>query len=44
MKCKISGKVMNDIDPPIWIPLKKQELTEKQKEEMKKNSSNSVLS
>jgi len=36
MKCKISGKVMNDQDPPVWIPLKKQEPTEKEKEDAKK--------
>ena len=29
---------MNDQNPPIWIPLKKQELTEKQKEEAKKGN------
>jgi hypothetical protein len=28
----------------MWVPMKKHELTEKQKEEMKKNSSSSVLS
>ena len=38
MKCKLSGKVMNDQDPPMWIPLKQKELTEKQKEEAKKGS------
>ena len=27
---------MNDQDPPMWIPLKKQDLTEKEKEEAKK--------
>ena len=21
MKCKISGKVMNDQDPPMWVPM-----------------------
>jgi len=35
---------MNDQDPPMWVPMKKVELTEKQKEELKKNSSNSVMS
>lgn len=30
---------MNDKDPPMWIPIKKEELTEKQKEEMKRNCS-----
>lgn len=39
MKCKITGKVMNDKDPPMWIPTRKEELTEKQKEEQKRNSS-----
>ena len=27
---------MNDQDPPVWIPLKKQEPTEKEKEDAKK--------
>ena len=39
MKCKITGKVMNDKDPPMWIPTKKEELTDKQKEEQKRGSS-----
>lgn len=38
MKCKVSAKIMNDKDPPIWIPLKKAELTDRQKEEAKKNA------
>lgn len=25
MKCKISGRVMNDQDPPMWVPLRKEE-------------------
>jgi hypothetical protein len=29
MKCKITGKIMNDVDPPMWIPLRKEELTDK---------------
>lgn len=37
MKCKITGKIMNDQDPPMWIPLKKEELTDKQKDESKRN-------
>jgi len=28
---------MNDQDPPMWIPLRKEELTEKQKDEAKRN-------
>ena len=39
MKCKVSAQVMNDQNPPMWIPLLKQEPTEKQKEEAKKNTS-----
>ena len=29
---------MNDQDPPMWIPLKRLDLTDKQKEEIKKNT------
>ena len=41
MKCKITGKIMNDQDPPMWIPLnpRRYELSEKQKEEHKKVNS-----
>ena len=28
---------MNDKDPPMWVPLRKEELTDKQKEEIKRN-------
>ena len=28
---------MNDIDPPMWIPLRKEEITDKQKDEAKRN-------
>ena len=37
MKCKISAKVMNDQNQPYWIPIKKSEPTEKQKEDAKMN-------
>jgi hypothetical protein len=37
MKCKISGKLMDDQNQPYWIPIKKSEATDKQKEEAKKN-------
>jgi len=39
MKCKITGKLMNHDDPPVWVPFEKQALSEKQKEESKKNNS-----
>lgn len=29
VKCKLSGKIMNDKDPPMWIPTRKEELTDK---------------
>lgn len=37
MKCKVSGKVMNDQNQPYWVPIKRPEPTDKQKEEAKKN-------
>ena len=38
MKCKMTGKLMNHEDPPFWIPFEKQQVSEKQKEESKKNN------
>jgi len=37
MKCKLTGKVMNDQDPPMWIPLLKNK-AEEEKEEGKKGT------
>lgn len=38
MKCKLTGKVMNDQDPPMWIPLTKKPGDSKKAEESKSSA------
>jgi hypothetical protein len=36
MKCKLTGKVMNDQDPPFWIPLNRTQQEQEEAEKIKK--------
>jgi len=36
MKCKLTGKVMNDQDPPFWIPLNRTQQEQEEADKIKK--------